>query len=215
MLAILFGFVFCIGCTEKPIESIIPESDTINYEDPQDATAWNKRGLVLRCQGENEESLQAYNKAIELYPQDARAWYNKGYELYRINRYDEATQAFDQFLEFELDPLNYEYITYAVTFIRAMNGDDAALQAYDKAIEIDPLFSEAWTNKGITLDTQEKYNEALKAFDKSIDIDPQYTNAWFYKSITLNKLGRVNESFECFREASRLGFCADEQSFMI
>ncbi|HON37088.1 MAG TPA: tetratricopeptide repeat protein, partial [Methanothrix sp.] len=48
---------------------------------------------------------------------------------------------------------------------------DEAIQAYDKAIEIDPQYTEAWSNKGVTLAEQGKYDEAIQAYDKAIEID--------------------------------------------
>jgi hypothetical protein len=44
---------------------------------------------------------------------------------------------------------------------------DQAIQAYDKAIEINPQYAEAWNNKGIALNTQGNYDDGIKAHDKA------------------------------------------------
>ena len=50
---------------------------------------------------------------------------------------------------------------------------DEAIQAYDRAIEINPQYTDAWYNKGETLRRQDKYDEAIQAYDKAIKINPQ------------------------------------------
>lgn len=54
---------------------------------------------------------------------------------------------------------------------------DEALQAFDKAIEINPQLAGAWTGKGYALIALGKYDEAVQAFDKAIEINPNDANA--------------------------------------
>lgn len=46
------------------------------------------------------------------------------------------------------------------------------IDAYDKALEIDPKDSNSWCNKGIALSSLSSYDEAMKAFDKALEINP-------------------------------------------
>ena len=46
-----------------------------------------------------------------------------------------------------------------------------AIEAYDKAVEIDPQNAKAWYNKGVALGELERHQEALEAYDKAIEID--------------------------------------------
>jgi tetratricopeptide (TPR) repeat protein len=59
-----------------------------------DAYSWNANGLVLDKQGEYDEALKAFNKAIELNPKYAEAWNNKGNALKSIGRTTETDAAF-------------------------------------------------------------------------------------------------------------------------
>ena len=47
---------------------------------------------------------------------------------------------------------------------------DQALQASEKAIEIDPLLAEGWNNKGIALRSLDRNIEADAAFDKAREL---------------------------------------------
>src|SRR5512136_761726 len=60
-----------------------------------------------------------------------------------------------------------------------------AIQAYDKAIELNPQFALSWNGKGNSFNAQGKLDEAIQAYDKAIEIDPQYTTAWTNKGKTL------------------------------
>ena len=81
---------------------------------------------------------------------------------------------------------------------------DEAIQAYNKAIEIDPQYAHAWDNKGAALGAQGKYNEAIQAYDKAIEINPQYADAWSNKGVVLDDLGKYDETLKACNEAIRL-----------
>ncbi|RLI95338.1 MAG: hypothetical protein DRO92_01970 [Candidatus Altiarchaeales archaeon] len=46
------------------------------------------------------------------------------------------------------------------------------LEAYNKALEINPTLDRAWYNKGIALYQLGRYNESIEAFNKAIEINP-------------------------------------------
>ncbi|MFX1366411.1 MAG: tetratricopeptide repeat protein [Promethearchaeota archaeon] len=51
---------------------------------------------------------------------------------------------------------------------------DEAIEFFNRALEIDSQFKEAWLNKGITLANQEKYGEAMKCYKEALKIDPEF-----------------------------------------
>lgn len=67
----------------------------------------------------------------------------------------------------------------------SFGADQAALERFDKAIEINPRYAEAWTNKGIALGHLDRYQEAITCFDKAIEISPRYAERW-NKAIEIN-----------------------------
>jgi Flp pilus assembly protein TadD len=73
-----------------------------------------------------------------------------------------------------------------------------AIQAYDKAIEIDPQKADAWYSKGNALKAQSKYDEAIKAYDKTIQLNPNYANAWYNKANTLKAQSKYDEAIKAY-----------------
>jgi tetratricopeptide (TPR) repeat protein len=83
---------------------------------------------------------------------------------------------------------------------------DEAINAYDKAIRLDPNYIDAWYWKGIALYNQEKYDEAIKAYDEAIRLDPNYAAAWYWKGNAFEALGRTSEANAAFAKAEELGY---------
>jgi tetratricopeptide (TPR) repeat protein len=48
---------------------------------------------------------------------------------------------------------------------------DEAIEAYDKALEIDPDYATAWHNKGTALKALGKNHEANKAYKKAKELE--------------------------------------------
>ena len=76
-----------------------------------------------------------------------------------------------------------------------------ALQAFNNALEFDPLSAQIWYNKGNSLYSQANYDEAINAYDKVVELDPQYASAWFAKGKALRYLDRFEEAIKAFDNA--------------
>jgi tetratricopeptide (TPR) repeat protein len=63
------------------------------------AYAWTNKGIELLSLGKINESIQAFDKAIEINPLCVDAWNNKGVALSALKRYNESIQAFDKAIE--------------------------------------------------------------------------------------------------------------------
>lgn len=73
--------------------------------DPENASAWSNRGVVLKMLGRNEEAMKSYNRAIEIDPSHGDAWYNKGRLLMSMKRYKEAIHCYKKALEIDPDDI--------------------------------------------------------------------------------------------------------------
>jgi len=185
------------------IPTFIPDGRSTS----QNVVTLTSEGNALYSQGQYDEALQAFDKAIEIGPQYSPAWHGKGWTLENLGRYEEALQAFDKAIE--IDPqytLAWDGKGWA---LNSLGRFEEALQAFDKAIEISPQYGDAWYGKGWVILVQGlenksmrgQYNEAVIAFDKAIEIDPQNAYYWYGKGGTLNGLGRFEEALQAFDKA--------------
>ena len=62
---------------------------------------------------------------------------------------------------------------------------EEAIKCYDKALEIDEKYVNAWNNKGNALCNLGKYDEAIECYDKALEIDDKFVDAWNNKGVAL------------------------------
>ncbi len=111
---------------------------------------WFMKGMDLYYQERYNESLQAYDRAIDLDPTDYEAWNNRGIDLGIMGRYDEAIASFEQAVG-----LNQSYAEawYNLGVIYEFKGYTyTAVQAYKKATQINPDYQKAWERRNVGTD---------------------------------------------------------------
>ncbi len=111
---------------------------------------WFMKGYDLSQQGKYNESLEAYNKALELNSSDFEAWNNRGIDLGLLGNYDEALRSFQNAVA-----LNESYAEawYNMGVIYDFKGERyTAVQAYKRATQIDPSYQKAWERRNANTD---------------------------------------------------------------
>jgi tetratricopeptide (TPR) repeat protein len=88
---------------------------------------------------------------------------------------------------------------------------DEAIQAYDKAIELNQEAPDLWISKGHTFYRQGKYDKALDAYDRAIELIP-FADYWYSKGIALKALGRAVDADAAFAKAKELGYTGNTQA---
>ena len=98
----------------------------------------------------------------------------------------------------------------ALGMARATAGKtEAAIQAFQTALRIDPKNAVAWQNIGLTQLHGSRPAEALESFDKAFALNDRLPRAWNGKGAALEALGRHSESIEAWKKAISL----DPQQF--
>ena len=76
-----------------------------------------------------------------------------------------------------------------------------AIQSYQKVIELDPTYVEAYNNLGITYQMMGDMDRAFKAYEKAIEINPKYEKGYNNLGIQLFLKDRYEEAMEAFQKA--------------
>jgi len=76
-----------------------------------------------------------------------------------------------------------------------------AIQAYQKVIELDPTYVEAYNNLGIIYQMLGDMDRAFGAYQKSTEINPRYEKGYNNLGILLFLKGRYEEAVEAFQKA--------------
>lgn len=72
----------------------------------------------------------------------------------------------------------------------SQSGDKyGAVNAYSKAIELDPKYTFAYNNRGFTYDKLGDNKRAIADFDRAIELDPTYAHAYYNRGTAYSNLG--------------------------
>ena len=86
----------------------------------------------------------------------------------------------------------------------AKNKWQQALDAYEKARQIDPCMSDPHNNIGNIYYRNEEYNKAIREFKLAIVCEPTYAKPYFNLANTYHQIGKLGQAIEYYERAIRL-----------
>ena len=81
---------------------------------------------------------------------------------------------------------------------------NAAEAFYSCIIELDPLDSTAWGDRGFIRDENCKYQAAIEDFTHQIFIDPKSVDSYFLRGMVYEKIGRSDEALNDYMQVVKL-----------
>ena len=80
----------------------------------------------------------------------------------------------------------------------------AAIDAYNKALSINPNYTDAYYNLGNVLQDQGKLNQAIEAFNEALSIKPDYAEIYYNTAIVKQNLGHPEKAIKACNKALAL-----------
>jgi adenylate cyclase len=114
------------------------------------------------------ESEQEFKRAIELNPNYATTYHWYSHLLRNLGRYDEAALIIKR--GHELDPLSSIISANVAEVYRLQNNPQACIDMALKIIELDPNFSYAYNNLGLSYSSLGRHSEAVANMEKSTEL---------------------------------------------
>ena len=186
------------------------------------ADDWVKKGRSLMGNLSYQEALSAYDEAIKIDPENADAWMGRTDSLWFLKRPKEAKESAAKALQIyneslEKDPNNLDLWIGKAHIFSSLAWQDrsgpkeayfqSALQAYDRALQIQPHNSSVLALQGGIFHELGRYEEALQAFDKAQEIGFSSEDDWRWgalsqeRGLALAALGREQEASESYQKA--------------
>lgn len=149
---------------------------------PENLHIWNNLGSLYLKLGEHENAIYSFKKAIHNNPNDAMAWNRLATIYTQEGKIDEAMEAYQSQKDFDTLERRKEIVMnntqcenpYAWNekgnFHFTNKSFEEAIDSYEKAIEIDPMFGQAYNNLALIQFAQGNYNEAILLYKKSIKL---------------------------------------------
>ena len=169
----------------------------------QDEDYWISQTKSDYHNGSYSLALEDIDEYLKINESDIWAWSFRANLLIKMERYSEAVKSFDRIIA--LDSSNADvYNDRALILSGAMNQDDEALASLEVALQIDPLNSNTWYNKGMILEKMERHNDALEAYGRAIDLNEDLERAWLRQGYVLMMAESYNESLASLERAIEL-----------
>jgi tetratricopeptide (TPR) repeat protein len=103
-----------------------------------------------------------------------------------------------------LDP-NLATTWYNKGVVQSDLGDKtAALQSYDRALELDPNYAKAWYNKGVVQSVLGNQKAALQSYDQALELNPNDAITWSNKGNAQSDLGDKTAALRSYDRALEL-----------
>ena len=153
-------------------------------QNPQNAVAYNNRGLVRFVQDDLGSAMEDFTQAITYDKGHIRAYHNRATLKFGLGDLQGAMDDLD--MTIELDSTHVQaYVDRAVT--KGMMGNiNGAFDDLHRAIVIKPDHKEAYFNRAIAYYTIKEYEKALQDLEKVLEIAPGNEQALELKNQILN-----------------------------
>ena len=164
--------------------------------------AHNNMGVTLQGQGNLEEAIVSYGKALAINPDYADAYFNMGNALQDLGNLEEAIVSYGKALAINPDYADAYYNTGNA--LKKQDNLEEAIEAFRKALAIKPDYVVAYYNIGVTLQEQDNLEEAIEAYSKALAIKPDYADAHNNMGHALKEQGNLEEAIEAYGKAVSL-----------
>ena len=167
-----------------------------------DADSWgahNNLGAFLVEQGQGDQELAHFMRAVELRPDYAKAQFNLGAALREEGQVDEALIHLKKAVELQPD-----YVEAHNKLARALGdkGDwDGAMEHLEKALLLDPDQAEAHNNLANVLRQKGRLRDAAAEYERALALHPDYAAAHFNLGGVLRQVGDVRGALAHYRSA--------------
>ena len=132
-------------------------------------------GNALQEQGQLDEAIDAYDKALSLKPDYAEAYYNIGVTFKEQGKLDKALEFFEKALSSRPDYA--EAYNNMGNALQEQGKPEEAVESFEKALSLKPDYAEAYNNMGNALQEQGKPEEAVESFEKALSLKPDYAES--------------------------------------
>jgi tetratricopeptide (TPR) repeat protein len=187
--------------TQKNHNHALTLCEHILVLDPEDAGAYNSRGLTYSKMGKHEAALVDYSRAIALNPEYAIAFYNRGNTYDEIGKYEAALADYNRAIA--LNPEDAAAFYNRGNIYDKIREYKAALADYDRAIALNPEDA-TYNNRGNTYHDLEQYKAALADYDSAIALNPEYAAAYNNRGATYHKMKQYETALADYNRAIAL-----------
>jgi tetratricopeptide (TPR) repeat protein len=160
------------------------------------------RAWAWSDQGEPNQSIQDFSKALEYDPHNTEARKGRGWAHGELEDYKAAIEDFSRAATVKPDdPEAYEGRAWS---LEKQGQYDPALADYNTAIQLNPKSAEAVEGRGWIWSAKSDHEKAIADFTKAIELKPGLVTAYEGRGESYKKTGRYKQALADYTEALAL-----------
>lgn len=168
------------------------------------------RGTAALKAGDYQTAIEAFGRAIDSGDHVIIALINRGIAYESSGQPERAVEDYGRALELT-DPAPSDtqraeiHNNRGVAYLAIDRKQQAAMEDFDKAIELRPDYAEAYANRGKIKIDREDYEEAIVDFDKAIELNPELAEAYGNRGLAYQNLSDDENATRDYTKAIELG----------
>jgi tetratricopeptide (TPR) repeat protein len=180
-------------------KNVLPAIQNIANLLPDDAEAQSDLGKSLLANGQTDEALASFRKALAIKPDDAELHYNLGNVLRDQGQLSDASACYRRAID--LKPDYAEAHNNLGNVLYGMGQFDDAVASYRRALAIKPADAGAHYNIGNVFRDIGQIDAAITSFRLALEYNPEYAEAHNNLGNIQRKIGRFDEAIACYLRA--------------
>ena len=178
---------------EQRFDNALAICNTILERHPDQPGVLMVKSDLLEQKNDSVGSLKALEQAYQFAPFNEDLCYNLAFK-YAQGKSPKTLTLCDSLLKFDTAERKGEPYYFKGVYYANMNNIPQALSYFDKAIEYDYTFLDAYMEKGKIFYDKKKYDEAAKIFHLALRVSATYADAYYWLGKSQEALGQKEEA---------------------
>ncbi len=171
---------------------------------PNDASAWNVKGVLLAQLQQFGDALRCFDRAITLNSEILEAHVNRGRVLLALgpDKANKALKSFENALA--INPDDVSTLQGKASALHALGRTKDELDCYAKMVEARPDDASAWIRLGDIEFGLKRFEKAVMRYDQALALNPEIPVAHLHRAISLAMIEDWKEAVKSAEAATKL-----------
>ena len=169
------------------------------YKSPKNAGPYLSRGNAYKEQGNIQQAISDFNKAIEIDPNYVDAYNNRGNVYCQQGNFTQAISDFNKAIE--INPNFGEAYNNRGNVYYQQGNFTQAISDLSRAIGINPNFGETYNKRGNAYYQQGNFTQAISDLSRAIGINPNFKEAYNNRGNAHKEQGKFTQAIADFNKA--------------
>lgn len=192
-----------IGCSDFSFEVKGP-----SFTYTPNSAALEESAIKKVNAGDFEGAINDFDQLIGMLPEFAPSYYRRGVAKAEVGLLQEGIEDVRKAISLNSDD-HIAHLNHSVLLLRASDGSQEilgeALQAANKAIELDPAMPSSYYNRGLIKAQLKDLNGAMSDYNKTLELDANDSQALRHRGLLFAELGNVNSACTDLKRAESMG----------